>query len=283
MPAVNETARAKKLERAEELPCQKVRTISQRPKVVFARGHDKASVPGALKNVPDTTRIIPCAERTGISEAYKFRKGTSGWRCVAAACGLAAPTCRAERSRRSCRSVTPFPGCVRLDFDDEARGPSEESLAGIQNGVMETWHTRRRVTAAVACPFRHVPTRWAPALAARLGSGVPLMHPSEPEYWVASNRQRETNNFSAAIGQLREVGWCLGLNSRIKLKHYPESMDFRAIVSTRRIINLRMSLSEIFTNASAIRNACRSNAALGEAKDLCSASLDPTKNSETGT
>ncbi len=60
--------------------------------------------------------------------------------------------------------------------------------------------------------FRHVPTRWAPALAARPGSGVSLMHPSEPEYWVASNRRRKTNNFSPVIGQLREFGWCLGLN-----------------------------------------------------------------------
>jgi hypothetical protein len=94
-----------------------------------------------------------------------------------------------------------LPCCVGLDFDDEARGPSEESLAGIQNWVIGTLHTRRRVTPAVAWLFRHVPTRWTPALAARLGSKVPLMHPSEPEYWVASNRQRKTNNFSPVINE----------------------------------------------------------------------------------
>ena len=38
------------------------------------------------------------------------------------------------------------------------------------------------------------------------------------------------------------------------------SLDFPAIVSTRRTSETRSSLSEIFTNASAIRNACGSNA-----------------------
>jgi len=76
-----------------------------------------------------------------------------------------------------------FPGCVGLDFDDPTRGPSEESLAGIQDWVMETWHTRRRITPTGAWLFRHLPTRWALGLAARLGSGVPLTHPSELDFW----------------------------------------------------------------------------------------------------
>jgi predicted AlkP superfamily phosphohydrolase/phosphomutase len=76
-----------------------------------------------------------------------------------------------------------FPGCVGLDFDDPARGPSEESLAGIQDWVMEVWHTRRRPTPTGAWLFRQLPTRWALALAGRLGSGVPLIHPSETDCW----------------------------------------------------------------------------------------------------
>lgn len=76
-----------------------------------------------------------------------------------------------------------FPGCVGLDFANPARGPSEESLAGIHDWVMEAWHTRRRITPTGARLFRYLPTRWALALAGRLGSGIPLMHPSEPDCW----------------------------------------------------------------------------------------------------
>ena len=66
-------------------------------------------------------------------------------------------------------------------------------------------------------------------------------------------------------------------------RHYAESPNFRTIVSARRISNLRISLSVIFANASAIRNAWGSNGARGEAKDLRSASCAPAKRSETGT
>ena len=76
-----------------------------------------------------------------------------------------------------------FPGCVGLDFDDPARGPSEESLAGIQDWVMEAWHTRRRITPTGAWLFRQLPKRWALSLTAHLGSGVPLIYPSEPDCW----------------------------------------------------------------------------------------------------
>jgi hypothetical protein len=61
------------------------------------------------------------------------------------------------------------------------------------------------------------------------------------------------------------------------------SLDFPAIVSTRRTSETRSSLSEIFTNASAIRNACGSNANVDNGTDLHPASVAPAKNSEIGT